>query len=61
MLSLRSDAALDILWRRQITLGPLIQVMPVNLWVIRQPGDEEDSEDELGGAYVVSQRFIITK
>src|SRR6185369_1113933 len=32
-----AEPALDVLWRAQNSLGPLIQVMPADLWVAGPP------------------------
>ncbi|KAG6918059.1 hypothetical protein DXG01_016715 [Tephrocybe rancida] len=36
------DSALDILWREQKTLAPLIQVMPNDLWEVEDLPDDDD-------------------
>ena len=43
------DPALSLLWRDQAALGPLIQVMPLDLWTISTSGKH---------TYVVSANWI---
>jgi hypothetical protein len=33
-----AEPALDVLWREQLTLGPLIQCMPADLWEVVPQG-----------------------